>query len=223
MTLDSGPASQSVQYGGTDAIQPVSFSAGDANASGSAMSVSAPDLPAGLVITQTSNNGGTTPGAASWTITGSVTAPAGDYPVTLTVTDGGARPVGTLKLTFTVDPKALSVDATGHDKTYDGKLDATVDLAGVGLVTGDEVTFEYTAATYDIADVGTDIPVDVQGISIQRRRRRQLPAARPRRPRQREASPRPPSRSRPADQSKLFGVTFVFTGTEFTAARPRRR
>ena len=217
VTRDGGPASQSVQYGGSDAIQPVSFSAGDANASGSAMSVSAPDLPAGLVVTQTSNNGSTTPGAASWTITGNVTAPAGDYPVTLTVTDGGARPVGTLKLTFTVDPKALSVNATGRDKTYDGTLDATVDLAGVGLVSGDEVTFQYTAATYDQRRCRDRHP---------RRSCRASPSmaptpattdCRPRRPRRREASLRPPSRSRPADQSKLFGVTFAFAGTEFTA------
>jgi Zinc carboxypeptidase len=100
VTLDSGPAEQTVQY--SDAIQALSFSAHDANASGSAMSVSAPGLPAGLTITQTGNNGGTTPGAASWTITGDVTAPAGDYPVTLTVNDGGVRAVGTLSLTFTV-------------------------------------------------------------------------------------------------------------------------
>ena len=216
VALDSGPASQSVEYGSGDAIQPVSFSAGDANAAGSAMDVSAPDLPAGLVITQTSNNGSTTPGAASWTITGSVTAPAGDYPVTITVTDGGARPVGTLKLTFTVDPTALGVSATGHDKTYDGTLDAAVDLAGVGLVTGDEVTFEYTVATYDSADVGTGIPVDVQGISISGADAGNYQLGT-------ESAETTGSISPAAlaitatDQSKLLGATFVFTGTEFTA------
>ncbi len=216
VALDSGPASQSVQYGSTDAIQTVTFSAGDANAAGSAMSVSAPDLPAGLVVTQTSNNGGTTPGAASWTVTGNVTAAAGDYPVTLTVTDGGARPVGKLKLTFTVDPKTITVDATGHDKTYDGATDATVDLAGVGLVTGDEVTFDYTAATFDIAGVGTDIPVDVQGISISGadagnyKLDAESAAA--------TGSITPAALAITAtDQSKLLGATFVFTGTEFTA------
>ena len=216
VSRDGGPASQSVQYGGSDAIQPVSFSAGDANASGSAMSVSAPDLPAGLAVTQTSNNGSTTPGAASWTVTGNVTAPVGSYPVTLTVTDGGARPVGTLKLTFTVDPKEITVNATGHDKTYDGSLDATVDLAGVGLVSGDEVTFQYTAATYDDADVGSDIPVVVQGISIHGadagNYQLQTDTAEAR------GSISPAALAITAgDQSKLFGVTFAFAGTEFTA------
>ena len=215
VALDSGPASQSVEYGSSGAIQPVSFSAGDPNAAGSAMGVSAPDLPAGLVITQTSNNGSTTPGAASWTVTGSVTAPAGDYPVTLTVTDGGARPVGTLKLTFTVDPKPLGVNATGHDKAYDGTTDATVDLAGVGLVTGDEVTFEYTGATYDSAAAGTGIPVDVQGISISGADAGNYAL-------ETESAETTGSISPAAlaitatDQSKLLGATFVFTGTEFT-------
>ena len=216
VVLDSGPASQSVQYGSTDAIQTVTFSAGDANAAGSAMSVSAPDLPAGLVVTQTSDNGSTTPGAASWTITGSVTAPAGDYPVTLTVTDGGARPVGTLKLTFTVDPKALTVNATGHGKTYDGKTDATVDLVGVGLVTGDEVTFKYTAATFASAGVGTDIPVAVQGISIGGADAANYQLASVTAEAKGSISPAALAITA-TDQSKLYGNTFVFTGTEFKA------
>ena len=216
VALDSGPASQSVQYGSTDAIQTVTFSAGDANASGSAMIVSAPDLPAGLVVTQTSNNGAITPGAATWTITGTVTAAAGDYPVTLTVTDGGARPVGTLKLTFTVDPKPITVNATGHDKTYDGATDATVDLAGVGLVTGDEVAFEYTAATYDSADVGTDIPVDVQGISIGGADAGNYELESETAQTTGSISPAALAITA-ADQSKLYGTTFAFTGTEFTA------
>ncbi len=100
VALDSGSASQTVQY--SDAIEPISFSAHDANASGAAMSVSAPGLPAGLSITKTSDNGSTTPGAASWTIAGELTAPAGSYPVTLTVNDGGARAVGTLTISITV-------------------------------------------------------------------------------------------------------------------------
>jgi hypothetical protein len=107
VTLDSGPASQTVQY--SDAIQSLTFSAHDANAAGSAMSVSAPGLPAGLAITQTSNNGSTKPGAASWTITGAVTAPAGNYPVTLTINDGGVRAVGTLSLTFSVTQEDASL------------------------------------------------------------------------------------------------------------------
>ena len=107
VTLDSGPTSQTVQY--SDAIQSLSFSARDANAAGSAMSVSAPGLPAGLTITQTSNNGSTKPGAASWTIAGAVTAPAGSYPVTVTINDGGVRAVGTLSLTFTVTQEDASL------------------------------------------------------------------------------------------------------------------
>ena len=108
------------------------------------------------------------------------------------------------------------MNATGHDKTYDGTTDATVDLAGVGLVTGDEVTFEYTAATYDSADVGTDIPVDVQGISISGAdaANYQLESETA----EATGSISPAALAITAtDQSKLYGDTFVFTGTEFTA------
>ncbi len=100
VTLDNGKATQSVQY--SDAVETIAFSANDANASGSALSAAAPGLPAGLTLTKTSDNGGTTPGAASWTISGAVTAPAGTYPVTVTVSDGGARAVGKLAITITV-------------------------------------------------------------------------------------------------------------------------
>lgn len=217
VSLDGGSASQSVQYGSGDAIEPVSFSATDGNAPGSALAVSAPDLPAGLEITQTGNNGSTTPGAASWTITGIVTAPAGEYPVTLTITDGGARPVGTLHVTFTVEPKTITVNATGRNKTYDGTTVAAVDLAGVGLVPGDVVTFGYTAATYADADVGTGIPVAVQGISIAGADagnyllQAQTAAT--------TGSISPAALAITAkDQSKLFGVAFAFTGKEFTAS-----
>jgi hypothetical protein len=97
---DSGPASQTVQY--SDAIETVGFSAHDLDASGSSMSAVATGLPAGLSITKTSDNGGTISGSATWTISGAVTASAGNYPVTVTVNDGGARPVGTLDITITV-------------------------------------------------------------------------------------------------------------------------
>lgn len=102
VTLDEGPASQTVQY--SDAIEAVTFSAHDANAPGEAMTatVTSGSLPDGVSLTQIQNNGSTTPGFASWTISGEVTGPAGDYPVTVTVSDGGTRDVGALDLTFTV-------------------------------------------------------------------------------------------------------------------------
>jgi hypothetical protein len=120
-----------------------------------------------------------------------------------------------LHLTFTVEPKTITVNAAGRNKSYDGTTDAAVDLSGVGLVPGDVVTFGYTAATYADADVGTGIPVGVQGISIGG-----ADAANYLLPTETAATTGSISPAALAitatDQSKLFGVAFSFTGKEFT-------
>ena len=55
----------------------------------------------------------------------------------------------------------LTVSATGIDKDYDGDNIATVTLSTDALA-GDKVTADYTGATFDNKNVGTDKPVSVQ-------------------------------------------------------------
>ena len=59
----------------------------------------------------------------------------------------------------------LTVSATGIDKDYDGDNIATVTLSTDALA-GDKVTADYTGATFDNKNVGTDKPVSVTGITI---------------------------------------------------------
>ena len=99
VTIDAGPTTQTAQY--SDAIQPLTIGAHDANASGSSLVATPVGLPSGVTLTPASNNGSTTPGAATWSVSGKLTAPAGDYPVTVTVTDG-ARTLGSVSFTITV-------------------------------------------------------------------------------------------------------------------------
>jgi peptidoglycan/xylan/chitin deacetylase (PgdA/CDA1 family) len=65
----------------------------------------------------------------------------------------------------TIAAKALTVTATGHDKTYDGTADASVTLATDKLA-ADTVTASHTSATFADKNVGPDKAVSVAGISI---------------------------------------------------------
>ena len=68
-------------------------------------------------------------------------------------------------LTQQVTQMALTVTATGVNKTYDGSTSATVTLSD-NRVSGDAVTDSYTSASFATASVGTGKPMSVSGISI---------------------------------------------------------
>jgi hypothetical protein len=64
-----------------------------------------------------------------------------------------------------ITAKALTVSATGVDKTYDGNTTATVQLTDDRLA-GDSLTDSYGSATFVNKNVGTGKNVSVAGISI---------------------------------------------------------
>jgi hypothetical protein len=81
-------------------------------------------------------------------------ASAGNYTV--------SQPSG---LTASVSARALTISATGINKAYDGTAAATITLSD-DRVSGDVLAASYGTATFDSADIGTDKPVSVSGISI---------------------------------------------------------
>ena len=67
--------------------------------------------------------------------------------------------------TLTINPRSLTVSATGVNKVYDGTTTATVTLSD-NRVAGDILTDSYTSASYADKNVGTGKPVNVSRISI---------------------------------------------------------
>ncbi len=65
-----------------------------------------------------------------------------------------------------ITAKALTVSATGINKTYDGTTNATVTLSSTGVVSGDNVSTSYTGATFADKNVGNGKTVSVSGISL---------------------------------------------------------
>ena len=69
-------------------------------------------------------------------------------------------------LTANITPLALTVSATGSNRTYNGGVNDTVTLAAAGIVTGDVVTLADTSATFANKNIGTGKAVSVTGISL---------------------------------------------------------
>ncbi len=67
---------------------------------------------------------------------------------------------------FEITTKPITVTATGVNKVFDGNSDATVVLGSTDIVEGDDVSLDYDSASFADSDVGTDIAVHVEGISI---------------------------------------------------------
>lgn len=110
---DDAPAGGvGVQY--SDALSPtVTITATDADGAGAALTASATGLPAGLALTVASTTGtDTRPGNRSWTVTGSTTAAPGDYPVTVTVSDGTGL-TGSTSFTIRVTPEDAAATWAG--------------------------------------------------------------------------------------------------------------
>ena len=90
---------------------------------------------------------------------------------TLTLADGGNGGLaGNYTLaggtdTLTITPKAITVDATAADKTYDGNATATVtSLTSGGVLAGDTVDFTDTTANFADKNAGSGKTVTVDGI-----------------------------------------------------------
>jgi hypothetical protein len=101
----------------------------------------------------------------------STKAAGGPYPVTVTgVKLGGAdagnytvsQPTG---VTASITQRPLTITATGVNKEYDGKTNATVTLSD-NRVLGDVFTDSYTSASFADANAGDNKLVSVSGISI---------------------------------------------------------
>ncbi|MDR7485714.1 MAG: Ig-like domain-containing protein, partial [Armatimonadota bacterium] len=149
--------SRSTQY--TDAIDPVTVTATDADSAGTLLAAtttfaknggpSVSGLPAGLSLTLGSTDN-KVPGSRSWTLAGAPQVEAGDYVVTIQVsdtTDGGN--VGETTVTITVSREDAAVEYTGGTIARVGTslmLRATVwdsaaaSFVGAGVETGGGAT-----------------------------------------------------------------------------------
>ncbi|WP_181969763.1 YDG domain-containing protein [Paraburkholderia sp. DHOC27] len=72
------------------------------------------------------------------------------------------QPVG---LTASIAPLAITVSASGQDKSYSGTTTAGVTLSSSGVIPGDSVSFTDTGANFSTSNVGTGIPISVTGIA----------------------------------------------------------
>ncbi|MDX1901138.1 MAG: YDG domain-containing protein, partial [Gammaproteobacteria bacterium] len=85
------------------------------------------------------------------------------------VTDGNSG--ANYQITFVnnttgiINPRSLTVSATGQDKVYDGTTTATVTLSD-DRIAGDTVNTTYAAANFNDPTVGTNKPVNVTGIAV---------------------------------------------------------
>jgi len=66
---------------------------------------------------------------------------------------------------LTIQPKALTVTATGNDKIYDATTNAAVNLNSNALA-GDVVTLAHTSATFGDDNVGNNKTITVNGITL---------------------------------------------------------
>ncbi len=64
-----------------------------------------------------------------------------------------------------ITPLAITVTATGQNKTYDGTTTATVGLGSTGILAGDTVNFSDSSANFNTANAGNGIPIAVDGIT----------------------------------------------------------
>ncbi|MEU2614085.1 M12 family metallo-peptidase [Micromonospora sp. NPDC007271] len=101
VTNDAPAGGARVQY--SDALAPtVTVTATDGDTAGAGLAASASGLPAGLSLAVSATSGtDTLPGTRSWTVAGTAAAAPGDYPVTVTVSDGTGL-AGSTSFTITV-------------------------------------------------------------------------------------------------------------------------
>ncbi len=142
VTNSLGGASASVAYG--DSLTPATtVSASDADTVGSGLTATAAGLPAGLALSVTATSDASTlPGTRTWTLTGSVSASPGDYPVTVNVSDSDAN-TGTTSFTIVVEKAPLTV-TVDHQSRLFGAANPPLTATLSGFVLGQ------TAPTSDV-------------------------------------------------------------------------
>lgn len=64
-----------------------------------------------------------------------------------------------------ITPLAITVDAAGSNKTYDGTATATVGLSSGGVLPGDTVNFSDSSANFSTSNAGNGIGITVNGIT----------------------------------------------------------
>ncbi|MDE1989936.1 MAG: hypothetical protein KGI82_05650, partial [Betaproteobacteria bacterium] len=84
---------------------------------------------------------------------------------TLSGTDSGNYSFAGATGNYTVTPLGITVTATGSDKIYNGSSAASVVLASSGVISGDNVSFTDTAATFADKNVGHNKTINVAGIA----------------------------------------------------------
>jgi hypothetical protein len=92
-------------------------------------------------------------GLSGYTLTGNGSALGGNYTLT-----GGTDWV-------TITPLAITISATGQNKTYDGSTTAGVTLASNGVLPGDTVSFNDGSANFSSPNAGNGISIAVSGIT----------------------------------------------------------
>ena len=92
-------------------------------------------------------------GLSGFTLAGNGSTLAGNYTLT-----GGTD-------WLTITPLAITVDATGKDKTYDGTTTATAALDSSGVLAGDTVSFSDGSANFNSPNASTGVPISVTGIT----------------------------------------------------------
>jgi hypothetical protein len=154
-TNSAGGGSASVAYGGS-LSPPLTVSASDGDTIGSLLTASATGLPAGLGLSVGDTSvDGTLPGTRTWTVTGSVSAPPGMYPVTVSVSDADGN-VGVTSFTIDVTKAPLTVTANDQSRLFGAanpSLTATLSgfVLGQSLATSDvtgSASCTTTAATF---------------------------------------------------------------------------
>ncbi|HUH55832.1 MAG TPA: YDG domain-containing protein, partial [Rhodanobacter sp.] len=87
--------------------------------------------------------------------------------ITLVGADAGNYRFNTTATTTAdITAKAITINATGVDKIYDGSTDATISALGsTGLVSGDVVTFGNVSAAFDNKNAGTGKGITINGIT----------------------------------------------------------
>ncbi|MEV4755849.1 M12 family metallo-peptidase [Micromonospora sp. NPDC049559] len=152
VSVDAPAGGASVQY--SDAFSPDLYvRATDPDGSGAALTATATGLPSGLALSAKEPTGPETgPGTRVWAVVGTTRAAPGEYPVTVTVTDGTGT-AGTVAFPVRVTPEDAEVTYTGDTLGYaDGRAPARVLLR---------------ATVRDSSVLGTDpFPGDVRDATV---------------------------------------------------------
>lgn len=109
-----------------------------------------------------------TVGLSNVTLSGSGHVPVGIWNVgTSNLTQSGAN-FNTLMAvgTQTVTAKTINVSATAANKVYDGNTNATVTLNSSDVLTGDNVSYAYSSATFASKTAETNKSVSIANISL---------------------------------------------------------